>query len=179
MPQLGRPPSKRCEKSYDTLRLNTSVPSCGLLGSHDDFSVVADSLPRDTAVVTQLRCGQCADLYSSAPLPNSSPSGVYTWCDDDCHRGPDRLTFHAQPAQRRIGVAQKLPVECGEPTPNKICVFGRDPVDRLLSAYEFALEVAVRGLRPNRRPPDPKKVPHALLAPPRTLLLRCRATPAY
>lgn len=57
MPQLGRPPSKRCEKSYDTLRLNASVPSCGLLGSHDDFSVVTDSLPRDTAVVTQLRCG--------------------------------------------------------------------------------------------------------------------------
>lgn len=57
VPQLGRPPSKRCEKSYDTLRLNASVPSCGLLGSHDDFSVVADSLPPDTAVVTQLRCG--------------------------------------------------------------------------------------------------------------------------
>lgn len=51
-------------------------------------------------------------------------------------------------------------------------------MDRLLSAYEFALEVAVRGLRLNRRPPDPKKVPHAQPAPPHTLLLRCGAKPA-
>ena len=51
-------------------------------------------------------------------------------------------------------------------------------MDRVLSAYEFALEVAVRGLRPNRRPSDPKKVPHAQRAPPHTLLLRCGATPA-
>jgi hypothetical protein len=35
---------------------------------------------------------------------------------------------------------------------------GRDPVDRVLSAYEFALEVAVRAVRiPQSRPPDSKK----------------------
>ena len=62
--------------------------------------------------------------------------------------------------------------------PNKSWTIGRDPVDRLLSAYEFALEVAVRGLRPNRRPADPKKVPHAQPAPPHSLLLRCGAPPA-
>lgn len=49
-------------------------------------------------------------------------------------------------------------------------------MDRLLSAYEFALEVAVRGLRPNRRPPDPKKVPHAQHAPPHTFAAEMQST---
>ena len=52
--KLATPPSRRCEKSYDVLRLNSSIPDCGLLGSHDDLSVM-QYLPRDTAVVTQLR----------------------------------------------------------------------------------------------------------------------------
>lgn len=39
-------------------------------------------------------------------------------------------------------------------------------MDRVLSAYEFALEVAVRGVRlPSRRAPDPKKA--------RTLSVSC------
>ncbi|KAL0026487.1 hypothetical protein WJX77_002347 [Trebouxia sp. C0004] len=47
-------PSRRCAKSYDILRLNSSVPDCGLLSSHDDYSVI-QYLPRDAAVATQLR----------------------------------------------------------------------------------------------------------------------------
>ncbi|CAL5225562.1 g8401 [Coccomyxa viridis] len=52
--KMATPPSRRCEKSYDVLRLNTSIADCGLLGSHDDLSVM-QYLPKDTAVVTQLR----------------------------------------------------------------------------------------------------------------------------
>ena len=52
--KLATPPSRRCEKSYDVLRLNSSLADCGLLGSHDDLSVLR-FLPHDTAVVTQLR----------------------------------------------------------------------------------------------------------------------------
>ncbi|KAK9805930.1 hypothetical protein WJX73_005869 [Symbiochloris irregularis] len=81
--KTATPPSRRCEKSYDVLRLNASIPSCGLLSSHDDMSLI-DNLPDDAAFVTQLR----------------------------------------------------------------------DPVDRVLSAYEFATEVACRSLalnQPRRR----------------------------
>ena len=52
--KLATPPSRRCEKSYDVLRLNSSITDCGLLGSHDDLSVLR-FLPHNTAVVTQLR----------------------------------------------------------------------------------------------------------------------------
>ena len=52
--KMATPPSRRCEKSYDVLRLNTSIADCGLLGSHDDLSVM-QYLPKGTAVVTQLR----------------------------------------------------------------------------------------------------------------------------
>lgn len=79
------PASKRCPRAYDHLRVNFTVPSCHLLSSHDDFSVV-ERLPVDTAVVSQFR----------------------------------------------------------------------DPVDRFLSAYEFAIEVAARQLR---RPANYKKPP--------------------
>ena len=80
-------PSSRCEKSYDVLRLNTSFPGCGLLSSHDDYSVI-QYLPKDAAIATQLR----------------------------------------------------------------------DPVDRVLSIYEFAVEVAARQLHPNATQPDPDKM---------------------
>ena len=93
-------PSRRCAKSYDVLRLNTSVPDCGLLSSHDDYSVI-QYLPRDAAVATQLR----------------------------------------------------------------------DPVDRVLSAYEFAVEVAARALVKDAPDKDPSKIdtqnvwPWSLLVP--------------
>lgn len=74
--KLGTRPNKLCPKAYDHLRINTSVPNCQLLTSHDDFSVVA-SLPEGVSVLTQLR----------------------------------------------------------------------DPVDRFLSAYEFAVEVGMRSCR--------------------------------
>lgn len=80
-------PSKRCSKSYDVLRLNASVPGCGLLSSHDDYSVL-QYLPEDAAIATQLR----------------------------------------------------------------------DPVDRVLSMYEFAVEVAARHLHPNSTEPEPGKM---------------------
>ena len=93
-------PSRRCAKSYDVLRLNSSVPDCGLLSSHDDYSVI-QYLPRDAAVATQLR----------------------------------------------------------------------DPVDRVLSAYEFAVEVAARALVKDAPDKDPSKIdtqnvwPWSLLVP--------------
>lgn len=71
--KVGTPQSRRCPKAYDHLRIDTSLPRCHLLSSHDDFSVV-ERLPENTAVVSQFR----------------------------------------------------------------------DPVDRVLSAYEFAVEVAAR-----------------------------------
>jgi protein-tyrosine sulfotransferase len=85
--KLAHPPSKRCAKSYDTLRLNVSLGSCGLLASHDDYSAT-DFLPAEAAIVTQLR----------------------------------------------------------------------EPLDRVLSAYEFAVEVAARILqRPSNYTADPSK----------------------
>ena len=85
--KLAHPPSKRCAKSYDVLRLNVSTGSCGLLSSHDDYSAT-DFLPPEAAIVTQLR----------------------------------------------------------------------DPVGRVLSAYEFAVEVAARVLtRPKNYTADPQK----------------------
>lgn len=93
-------PSRRCAKSYDVLRLNSSVPDCGLLSSHDDYSVI-QYLPKDAAIATQLR----------------------------------------------------------------------DPVERVLSAYEFAIEVAARALVKDAPDKDPSKVdtqhvwPWSLLVP--------------
>ena len=79
--RLSHPPSKRCAKSYDVLRLDLSVPACGLLSSHDDFSVV-DNLPDDAAVITQvcLHCQHGANiimLYSIA-TPITHVQSVYS-----------------------------------------------------------------------------------------------------
>lgn len=52
--KLAYPPSKRCAKSYDVLRLNASVGHCGLLSSHDDWSV-EQYLPAKAKMVTQIR----------------------------------------------------------------------------------------------------------------------------
>lgn len=83
--RIGTPGRRRCPKAYDHLRINTELPQCYLLSSHDDFSVV-ESLPPETAVVSQLR----------------------------------------------------------------------DPVQRVLSAYEFAIEVAARQLRRSKNYVKPK-----------------------
>lgn len=86
--RLAHPPSKRCAKSYDVLRLNVSLGHCGLLSSHDDWSV-EQYLPPEAVLVTQLR----------------------------------------------------------------------DPVSRILSAYEFSVEVAARVLtRSKDYRPDPSRV---------------------
>lgn len=83
--RIGTPGRRRCPKAYDHLRINTELPQCYLLSSHDDFSVV-EQLPPDTTVVSQLR----------------------------------------------------------------------DPVQRVLSAYEFAIEVAARQLRRSKNYVKPK-----------------------
>lgn len=70
------PPSARCPRSYDELRLDPAAPGCQLVGSHDDFRLVEAFAGGASTLVTTLR----------------------------------------------------------------------DPVDRLLSAYEFALGVAARGV---------------------------------
>lgn len=48
------PPSRRCAKSYDGLKYDISLPDCGLIASHDDFSAMA-SLPSSAAVFTSIR----------------------------------------------------------------------------------------------------------------------------
>lgn len=48
------PPSKRCAKSYDVVRLNVSAPDCQALISHDDFSI-SQWFPPGAATITQLR----------------------------------------------------------------------------------------------------------------------------
>lgn len=83
--RIGTPGRRRCPKAYDHLRINTELPNCSLLSSHDDFSVV-EALPANTTVVSQVR----------------------------------------------------------------------DPVQRILSAYEFAIEVAARQLRRSRGYTKPK-----------------------
>jgi hypothetical protein len=52
--KAGTSPERRCPKAYDHLRINTSVPNCYMLSSHDDFSVVS-MLPPGAAVLTHLR----------------------------------------------------------------------------------------------------------------------------
>lgn len=48
------PPSQKCVKSYDSLRLELSRPDCQLLASHDDYSIT-DFLPDNFRVITQAR----------------------------------------------------------------------------------------------------------------------------
>jgi hypothetical protein len=83
--RIGTPGRRRCPKAYDHLRINTQLPKCFLLSSHDDWSVV-EQLPENTAVVSQVR----------------------------------------------------------------------DPVQRILSAYEFSIEVAARQLRRSANYTKPK-----------------------
>ena len=45
---------KRCPPGYDHLRINTTIPNCYMLSSHDDFSVVY-SLPNTTSVLSHIR----------------------------------------------------------------------------------------------------------------------------
>lgn len=81
------PPSKRCAKSYDVVRLNVSAPDCQALISHDDFSI-SQWFPPGAATITQLR----------------------------------------------------------------------RPVDRVLSAYEFAVDIAAKGVMSLETPPkNPKR----------------------
>lgn len=62
------------------LRLNESAPGCGLLGSHDDFSVT-QFLPPDTAVITQLRCGPAITSVSTPVcLKAAEPLGELYGC---------------------------------------------------------------------------------------------------
>jgi hypothetical protein len=48
------PPSRRCAKSYDGLKYDISLPDCGVIASHDDFSAMA-SFPSTAAVFTTIR----------------------------------------------------------------------------------------------------------------------------
>lgn len=73
--KTATPPSRRCEKSYDVLRLNASIPSCGLLSSHDDMSI-SKNLPEDTAYITQLRsaflnCLSTCTVFRAAAVSSS------------------------------------------------------------------------------------------------------------
>lgn len=48
-------PAKRCAKSYDVLRFEAGSSNCGLLSSHDDYSMLHTVLPSGAAAITQLR----------------------------------------------------------------------------------------------------------------------------
>lgn len=48
------PPSRRCARSYDGLKYDISIPDCGLISSHDDFSAM-HQLPATAAVFTSIR----------------------------------------------------------------------------------------------------------------------------
>lgn len=48
------PPSRRCARSYDGNAYNISMPDCGLLSSHDDYSAMRE-FPSFTAVYTSIR----------------------------------------------------------------------------------------------------------------------------
>lgn len=48
------PPSRRCARSYDGNAYNISMPDCGLLSSHDDYSAMRE-FPGFTAVYTSIR----------------------------------------------------------------------------------------------------------------------------
>ena len=52
--KLGSPPSRRCEKSYDVLRIDRSLEGCGLLSSHDDLSA-STLFPDNAGFATQIR----------------------------------------------------------------------------------------------------------------------------
>ena len=52
--KLGTPPSKRCPKAYDHLRMDPAAPHCTMLSSHDDFSIVS-MLPDDVSVLSHFR----------------------------------------------------------------------------------------------------------------------------
>ena len=70
--KLGSPPSRRCEKSYDILRIDRSLEGCGLLSSHDDLSA-SKMFPANAAFATQIRyaAGHCwrSDCLSHLVVP--------------------------------------------------------------------------------------------------------------
>ena len=57
--KLGSPPSRRCETSYDVLRIDRRLEGCGLLSSHDALST-STLLPANAAFATQIRWAAAA-----------------------------------------------------------------------------------------------------------------------
>lgn len=124
------PPSARCAKSYDVMRYNASLPACRALISHDDFSA-ADLLPPDAATITQLRrCvrGRGGEGWLGAAL--LIPRGQSACSPQPAAPGAPATTTHRH---YRPTYPHTPPPPCR-------------PVDRIVSAYEFAVDVAARGI---------------------------------
>ena len=139
------PPSKRCAKSYDVLRYNVSADSCRTIVSHDDFSV-SQFLPPEAATITQLRRW-------------GGPAGrVVSWW----------LLFRLVGSKRRLGPPSQfhlLPTQPSHPPftpPLLLSIPWHRPIDRVISAYEFAVDIAAKGVQtPDQRlrRPSPKAKP--------------------
>eukprot|EP00798_Chlamydomonas_sp_ICE-L_P032022 gene32022-16545_t len=68
--ETSDPTRQRCPKAYDNLaRIDTAVPNCGLLSSHDDFSIIS-KLPDDVAVLTHIRDPR-ASMENEKPNPET------------------------------------------------------------------------------------------------------------
>ena len=130
------PPSKRCAKSYDTLRLNVSTPGCQALVSHDDFSV-SDTFPEGAATITQLRrWGRCRCCYYRCWCVCPGQLGRVLACLSTCVSGACRRSSSSPGLLAAVGLHPALQTLL--PTPS--C----RPVERVLSAYQFAVDIAAK-----------------------------------
>ena len=88
------PPSRRCAKSYDGNKYNISVPDCGLLSSHDDFSAMRQ-FPSFAAVYTGLR------------NPFSRVLSAYEFAVEIASRGAMRVVPINEPSKAQGKVSTK------------------------------------------------------------------------
>ena len=92
------PPSRRCAKSYDGNKYNISMPDCGLLSSHDDYSAMRD-FPSHAAV------------YTSVREPFSRVMSAYEFAVEIASRGATRSLPGKEPskAQGRVSTRNVWP----------------------------------------------------------------------
>lgn len=144
------PPSKRCAKSYDVLRYNVSAPGCTAIISHDDFSAAEQLLPPDAATITQLRrCGKHGGICScvcsdAADLGEALHEALNVLSAADGTGACEGVEFSSICEARRP--ARHASSSLAPALPSAILPPVRRPVDRIVGAYEFAVDVAARGV---------------------------------
>lgn len=109
-------PSLRCSPSYDFLRLNISQPGCRYITSHDDYSLMDVSFRLNAVCACMLR------------MPDAA----------------DRATPHRPCALFMLSLIRSLSIAQQLPENSAVITQLRNPVNRVVSAYEFAIEVAAR-----------------------------------